>query len=438
MNLFARIGRRLNWARRRWSAASDRAFHDALFANRRHDIWSDAYPGRVTIRRFADLAAVHLEPGRSMLDLGCGPGEITCELARRFPASRIVGVDHSATAIDRARRTAGERGLTNVTFETADLDAYEPADAVGLATMFDAFHHLLDPLGFVQRLGRHTDRFLLIEPAGNWLGQWQKSIDLDWIPEALFMIRDRLEYQFALEPPAGTGGAPPPAAGEPVEHRYVLDDYYGWFAGFGVEVTGTVAGLERYGTRPESGGDLRSDVGRLVYDVVAELDAILRRHDLDLGAKHWAIYAERGRRVARRTVPAPRVRQAAQPLAGPYDVTYESFDGPTRIRAGAAVTATVRLLNRSWRTWDSGASPDPIFVSYHWIDPRGRTLVEDGLRSPLPRSLEPGAACDVALRIQAPAGTGRCILAIDLVHEGVSWFSAGGVPPLRVPVDITA
>jgi SAM-dependent methyltransferase len=436
MNLIARIARRLNWARRSWSPASDQAFHDALFADRTHDIWSDAYPGRVTIRRFADLAAAHVEPSAFVLDLGCGPGEITCELALRFPASRVVGIDHSGTAIERARKTAGERGLANVTFETADVETYEPSGTVGLVTMFDAFHHLLDPQGFVERLGRHTDRFLLLEPAGNWLGQWQKSIDLDWLAEALFVIRDRLEYQFALEPTSGARSQAPAAAGEPVEQRYLLDDYYEWFAGFGVEVTGTVAGLERYGTRPEAESRLRADVGRLVYDVVGEIDAILRRHDLDLGAKHWAIYAERGRQVERRTVPEPRARETAQPLAGPYDVTYASFGGPTRIRAGDLATATVRVLNKSWRTWDSGASPSPVFVSYHWLDAQGRTLAEDGLRSPLPRPLEPGASCDVALRVQAPSVSGRCILAIDLVHEGVSWFSAGGAPALRVPVDV--
>ena len=99
--------------------------------------------------------------------------------------------------------------------------------------------------------------------------------------------------------------------------------------------------------------------------------------------------------------------------------------------------ATVKIVNRSWRLWDSFAAENPVLVSYHWLDAQGETIVEDGLRSPLPRPVAPGETCEVAVRIQSPDEPGRLTLAIDLVHEHVTWFSRAGAPPLRIAMRVT-
>jgi len=173
------IPRRLRWALQRWSSAADREFHDALFTEQRYDPFTFAYPGYVTIRRFADLAAERLDGVRRAVDFGCGPGEITCELARRKPEITFVGVDHSGAAIARAREHAAALKLSNVTFEAADISSYTPQPAADIVLMFDSFHHLLDPAAFVRTAGRTTGRFLLIEPGGDWLGGWERTLDLD-------------------------------------------------------------------------------------------------------------------------------------------------------------------------------------------------------------------------------------------------------------------
>src|SRR5689334_16813671 len=114
--------RELRWRWHRWSSADDRTFHDDLFAGAAdYDPFTFAYPGYVTIRRFADLAAEAIVPGvERVVDVGCGPGEITCELARRFRDVRFVGVDHSAAGIERATRNAARLGLINVSFIRGD------------------------------------------------------------------------------------------------------------------------------------------------------------------------------------------------------------------------------------------------------------------------------------------------------------------------------
>ena len=90
----ARLVRCQRFGWRRWSSAGDRAFHDTLYRGQDYDPFALAYPGYVTIRRFADLAEEHLGPDiRLVLDVGCGPGEITCELARRHPEITFLGVE---------------------------------------------------------------------------------------------------------------------------------------------------------------------------------------------------------------------------------------------------------------------------------------------------------------------------------------------------------
>lgn len=153
--------RELRWRFAKWSTSSDREFHDSVFSALQHDPFSPSYPGNLTIRRFADLAARHLGDVRSVLDLGCGPGEITCELARRHPSVDFTGFDHSPVAIERARGHARRLGLENVGFDVANLEAFTPRAPVDLIAMFDAFHHVLDPSGFVARLRPFASRFFL-------------------------------------------------------------------------------------------------------------------------------------------------------------------------------------------------------------------------------------------------------------------------------------
>ncbi|MGH8227706.1 MAG: trans-aconitate 2-methyltransferase [Steroidobacteraceae bacterium] len=74
------------------------------------------------------LARVPLETPRSVVDLGCGPGNSTELLATRFPAARMLGCDTSATMLAAARKR-----LPSVTFEQRDISewsASEPADLI--------------------------------------------------------------------------------------------------------------------------------------------------------------------------------------------------------------------------------------------------------------------------------------------------------------------
>ncbi len=86
-----------------------------------------------------------LTHGIDVLDVGCGGGRALSALAKRFPASRLVGRDASAEAIALARAEADLLGLTNVSFEQADVAAMTDRDAFDLITAFDAIHDQAQP-----------------------------------------------------------------------------------------------------------------------------------------------------------------------------------------------------------------------------------------------------------------------------------------------------
>lgn len=78
-------------------------------------------------RPFVDLLArVAAEGPRRVVDLGCGPGQLTASLAQRWPGASIEGIDSSAEMIERANDHANAR----VSFRIADLTRWRPETPV--------------------------------------------------------------------------------------------------------------------------------------------------------------------------------------------------------------------------------------------------------------------------------------------------------------------
>ncbi len=76
------------------------------------------------------LARVPLERPRTIVDLGCGAGNVTRLLAERWPDARIIGVDNSAEMLEKARAETGNDARFQ--FITADLATWEPEARVDL------------------------------------------------------------------------------------------------------------------------------------------------------------------------------------------------------------------------------------------------------------------------------------------------------------------
>jgi ubiquinone/menaquinone biosynthesis C-methylase UbiE len=85
--------------------------------------------------------------GGEMLDLGCGPADVTLRFARRYPRLRIDGVDGAAAMLEHGRRRIARAGLTNrvrLTQCVLPTDSL-PRAAYGTVISTSLLHHLHEP-----------------------------------------------------------------------------------------------------------------------------------------------------------------------------------------------------------------------------------------------------------------------------------------------------
>jgi ubiquinone/menaquinone biosynthesis C-methylase UbiE len=108
-----------------------------------------------TVENSAAYVIPHLGAGTSILDVGCGPGTITLDLAARVAPGAVVGIDAAPAAIEAAEEEAARQGRSNVEFRVADLYALDIAD-----DRFDIVHahqvlqHLTDPVRALREMRR--------------------------------------------------------------------------------------------------------------------------------------------------------------------------------------------------------------------------------------------------------------------------------------------
>lgn len=102
-------------------------------------------------------AALGIEPGDRVLDVGCGTGQTARDAARVAVDGHVLGVDVSAVRLAEARELAAATGLHNVAFELADAQVHPFPEAEfdlvmsRFGTMFFA-----DPLAAFANLARAT------------------------------------------------------------------------------------------------------------------------------------------------------------------------------------------------------------------------------------------------------------------------------------------
>ena len=92
----------------------------------------------------------HLRPGARLLDVGCGPGNITADFAKRLAPGHVLGIDTSSDVIAAARRD-----YPDVAFDVADL--YKtPFDegAWDVVHAHQVLQHVPDPIGALKEMRR--------------------------------------------------------------------------------------------------------------------------------------------------------------------------------------------------------------------------------------------------------------------------------------------
>ena len=85
-----------------------------------------------------------------IVDVHCGGGRWLIAMARRFPGTRLLGVEFEPDSVARARAHVEEAGLSDrITIEQGDLGHVGHASEVTLAYFQYALHQLADPVGAI-------------------------------------------------------------------------------------------------------------------------------------------------------------------------------------------------------------------------------------------------------------------------------------------------
>src|SRR5207253_4760706 len=86
------------------------------------------------------LALLDLRGSERILDVGCGDGKITAEIASRAPRGSVIGVDPSRDMISFAQSHFGPATRPNLRFEVADARCLPLQDEFDLVVSFNALH----------------------------------------------------------------------------------------------------------------------------------------------------------------------------------------------------------------------------------------------------------------------------------------------------------
>ena len=159
-----------------------------------------------TWRTAANSAAYLLDsllPDMKILDVGCGPGTITADLATLVPNGHVTGLEYAPEVLDQARNMAAQRGLKNIDFVVGDVNNLNFPDA-----SFDVVHahqvlvHVGDPVQALREMRRVT------KPGGIVAARDSDFAAMTWYPESKgmsdwAMLHQRVVRSNGAEPNAG-------------------------------------------------------------------------------------------------------------------------------------------------------------------------------------------------------------------------------------------
>lgn len=98
---------------------------------------------------------------QSIVEVGCGSGEVLMDLQLRLPSARFVGYDVSPQAARFWKQ--GERANSGIEFHLGDFHA-QNRTVFDVLLMLDVFEHVRDPLGFLERSREFAKLFIFHIP----------------------------------------------------------------------------------------------------------------------------------------------------------------------------------------------------------------------------------------------------------------------------------
>ncbi|KAL2001928.1 hypothetical protein VTN02DRAFT_986 [Thermoascus thermophilus] len=144
----------------------------------------------------------HLRPDMTILDVGCGPGTITVDLARHHvPRGRVTGIECVPAPLAAAREHAAALGVRNVDFRLGD--------ALDLRGFPDGSVDVVHAHQVLQHVARPVDALRAMRRVARCLVSLRETARMDWFPRLPGLDRWYRIYRRVAE---FRGGHPDPGA----------------------------------------------------------------------------------------------------------------------------------------------------------------------------------------------------------------------------------
>ena len=325
-----------------------------------------------------------------VLDVGCGPGWLSEFLARC--GYWVTGVDISEDMVEIARgriaaipRPVGEGVEPLAEFFAMPVREMPWESRFDAAILYDALHHFDDELATLEVIRRTL------------------------VPGGRIYIRE------GVRPAPGSSG-----------ERHLI------------------AEMERYRTLeapfdPRYLASILKEAGFVAVKRFVEVDQLFDLSSAGTALRPLARYAAVRARLA---APASNTLVATTPLAAANGgakgfVAELGAAGPWRAtRDGRQLVLQLTVENAGSSFWPTAASyPFPtgaVTIAPYLAGERGERV--ELPRTPLPHSLRPGESARLVVRVPRELAAGHAEIRVDLVREGVHWFSEHGSRPLSAPV----
>lgn len=129
-----------------------------------------------TVSNSAPYLLPHLKADMRILDVGCGPGSISIDLAKHVPSGHVTGVEYVPDPLDGARDLAAAAGVTNISFEVGEIHHLKyPDNSFDVVHVHQVLQHIADPVQALCEMRR------VVKTGG--IVAARESASFTWYPE---------------------------------------------------------------------------------------------------------------------------------------------------------------------------------------------------------------------------------------------------------------
>ncbi|ANB13892.1 hypothetical protein AWJ20_4843 [Sugiyamaella lignohabitans] len=132
-----------------------------------------------TVDNSVKFLVPYLKPDSYVLDVGCGPGTITVDMAKNYtPKGKIIGMEYAGSVLEQAAAHAKENNVTNIEFAVGDVHNLSyPDNTFDIVFAHQVVQHIGNPVVALKEMAR------VVKPGGVVAIRDSDYAGFFWYPE---------------------------------------------------------------------------------------------------------------------------------------------------------------------------------------------------------------------------------------------------------------